>query len=508
MTNPTKLGRYGWAVALGAALLFGGLCVGSALTKRPWSDEAWFANPAYNLATHGSMGTTVLEPSDFLRGIDRYTYWTVPLDFIAQAAWYKIFGFGMLSMRMLSMSWGLVLMAAWFVIMRQLFRRSDVALLTVVLLSVDYVMVMGGSFGRMDMMCAALGFSAQAAYLWLRERDLTRAVVVSQTLVVASGLTHFNGLLHLVALVFLALYFDRARLKFRHVALAAIPYAVGALGWGLYIMRAPDLFLTQFRGNATNVDRLSGLHAPLAAFKYEITRRYMVAYGLGAHSIGHSGPIVLKSLILAAYLAAIAGVLGVRRLREQSGCRALLALTGCFFVILTVLDGQKLSYYLLHIVPLYTALLAVWLHWCWSSRGAPRWVAAACLAGLFLLQVGGVLYRMKVNTYRQSYLPAVGFLQRNARPESLIMGTADLGFALGFDRPLVDDYRLGYFSGKRPDFFVVDEIYEDAIKGQQATRPWLYEHVRQTLDADYGVVYDQAFFKIYARRGVTLAGGQ
>lgn len=511
MTTPTRLSRRGIAVALGALLVYCALCVGSSLTKRPWSDEGWFANAAWNLMAHGSMGTPVLEPSDFLQGIDRYTYWTVPLNFVAQAAWYKVFGFGLLSTRSLSTFWGVLLMGAVFVIMRQLFRRDDVALLAVVLLAVDYVMVTGGSFGRMDMMCAALGFAAQASYLWLRERNLTQAVLVSQTLVVASGLTHFNGVLHLFALVFLALYFDRSRLRFRHVALALIPYVVGAVGWGLYILQAPSLFLTQFGGNARNMDRMSGLAAPLSAFKHEITRRYLVAYGLGTHSIGHTGPIALKSLVLVAYLVALAGIVAVRRLREQQGVRVLLVLTACFFLVMTLLDGQKLSYYLLHIVPLYTALLAVWLYWCWSERAVPRPVVAVCLAGLLLLQLGGVLYRMKINTYDASYAPAVSFLKQNARADSLIMGSAELGFALGFDRPLVDDYRLGYFSGKRPDFFVVDEIYEEAINGQQKHRPELYRHIRQTLDDDYRLVYDQSFYKIYARRDApqtAAAGGQ
>src|SRR5436309_2288758 len=83
--------------------------------------------------------------------------------------------------------------------------------LTAALLAVDYSFVMGASFGCMDLMCAALGFAGLAAYLSLREKHFAWAVLVSHTLVAASGLTHFMGILHFAGLVFLTLYFDRRR---------------------------------------------------------------------------------------------------------------------------------------------------------------------------------------------------------------------------------------------------------------------------------------------------------
>ncbi len=499
--------RSDYAIAACVLVVFVVLSVGSALTKRPWSDEGWFATPALNLIKHGTMGTMVLEPVGWLKDIDRYTYWTLPLDFIAQAAWYKIFGFSLLSMRTLSMAWGILALLSWFVIVRALSGDRKVALLTFVLIAFDYVFITGASFGRMDLMSAALGFAGIAAYLRWRERNLTLAVFLSHTLVTASGLTHWNGILHFAGLIFLILYFDRARLRWQHVAVAAVPYLVGAAGWGLYILQSPSTFVAQITGNAQETGRLSGFSAPLSAFKYEITRRYLVAYGLGSHSTGSVGPIALKILIPIAYLLAIIGAVAARSIRQHRGLRALLIMTGIYFVMMTIIDGQKLSYYLLHIVPLYSAVLAVWLHWCWTSRVVPRRIVAASVCGLIIVQLGGVLYKMKLDSFRRSYLPATEFLKRNADRDTLIMGTADLGFELGFERNLVDDYRLGYYSGKRPDFFVVEEIYEGSINGQEKDRPEIYRHVTTLLDEEYQLVYDQAFFKIYAHRKRNAIGG-
>ena len=61
----------------------------TALNKRPWCDETWYASPGWNLITNGYMGTSTLEPSSTtwksvrLTGIDRHTYWAMPLHFLA-----------------------------------------------------------------------------------------------------------------------------------------------------------------------------------------------------------------------------------------------------------------------------------------------------------------------------------------------------------------------------------------------------------------------------------------
>ncbi len=497
MLDSRKLYR---AALLFLAAVYLALAIGSSLTKRPWSDEGWFASPAYNLITKGSMGTSVLEPVGWLKGIDKYTFWVAPLHLVTQAGWYEIFGFGLIQMRGLSAAFGLLALFSILVITRELSGDRKVALLAFALLAFDYVFINGASFGRMDMMCAALGLAGLAAYLCLRERNFNRAIFVSHALVVLSGLTHFNGLLYLAGLLFLTFYFDRRRLRWQHAAIAAIPYLAGAAGWGIYILQSPETFLTQFRGNAVTDSRLKVLTAPLSGLKAEITQRYLVAYGLGGHLEGNIGPIVLKILIPIAYLTSIIGVLCTRSLRQHKGHRALLILIAIYFVIMTLLDGQKLAWYLIHIVPLYTALLAVWANHLWTKPQVPRVLVAACLSGFVLLQLGGVLYRIKIDSYRKSYLPAIAFLKAHAQPASLIVGSADVAFGLGFDRNVTDDFRLGYDSGRKPDFIVVEEIYRDNYNALVRSQPQVLEYVNRLLSEEYEVIYDQMFYKIYAPR--------
>src|SRR5919197_6492095 len=90
-------------IFLCVVLLFVTITLISALTTSPALNDALFANASYNLYKHGFMGTTIVEPNvfGFYQGIDRHTYWIMPLYLLLQSLWFKIFGFSLLSTRSL-----------------------------------------------------------------------------------------------------------------------------------------------------------------------------------------------------------------------------------------------------------------------------------------------------------------------------------------------------------------------------------------------------------------------
>src|SRR3989442_14182557 len=115
------------------------------------------------------MGTAAMETAGTRwKGIDRYTYWTVPLHLLAQAGWYKAFGFGLFAMRALSAVWGLVALAALYAALLMLSGDQRAAALSTALIALDSSFIATASSGRMDMMNAALGLAGLAAYLLLR----------------------------------------------------------------------------------------------------------------------------------------------------------------------------------------------------------------------------------------------------------------------------------------------------------------------------------------------------
>lgn len=501
-----KLGnKKPYLLLAGVVAVYLTLAVAPALTKNPWCDEGWFANPAFNLITRGSMGTSVIEPTGscqivnkpgvVLRGLDQHTYWVMPLHILAQAVWYKLVGFSLFSMRFLSVAWGLVAIFSWFAIVRALSGDNKTALLAMLFVASDFTFISVASFGRMDMMCAALGFAAIAAYLGLRERNLKLAVLASQTLVVASGLTHPNGVMPFFGVLFLTLYLDRRSINWRHVLIAAIPYAAGAVGLGLYILQSPGDFLAQVGANG-GTERLSWLASPLASIKSEITLKYLQAFGFAPHSAGFAH---LAILVLAGYVAAIVAAISVRPIRQHRGYRALLILTAIYFVI-QMFFNQKLPYYLIHIVPMFAAILAVLTHWCWTNRSIPRRMVATAACGFLLINFCGSLYPVLKNPYQRNYLTAVDYLKRNSNGTTLVMGSAALGFGLGFTEGLVDDVLLGYRSGKQGDFIVVEGLYyRQTFENLRSAQPEAYEHITRVLD-QYREVYGNSYYKIYARQ--------
>jgi len=351
----------------------------------------------------------------------------------------------------------------------------------------------------MDIICAAFGTASLAVYLWRREKNLTQAIFLSQTLLVLCGLTHYLGIIYFLALALLTVYLDRSSIRPKHIFLAAVPYLVGAAAWGAYILQEPSLFVSQFFGNATDTTRMSGFKNPLAAFYNEIVERYLKSYGLGTHSAGSSGPVYLKSLTLFSYFFGLLGVFFIREIRNKSGVKLLLAGWAIFFFVMAILDGQKLSYYLLNIIPFYAIFLAVVIAHFWRQKTGfiPRSLTALCLSGLLFLQVGGLLLRMKTNAYASSFQPAADFIKAGSSDDSMTMASAEMAFALGFDGKVVDDHWLGYGTGKKPKFFVVEEVYEEALEGKRAQMPEVYRHITDTLTNEYQLVYDQNHYKIY-----------
>jgi hypothetical protein len=467
----------------------------SSVAKGPRPDEGVFASPAYNMLTKGHMGTTVIETlGTDLDGLKSHTYWVMPLNLVIQIGWYKLFGFGLLSMRLLSVTWGLVALLSWFAIVENVTGDCGLAVLATALIAVNYDFIMIASDGRMDAMCAALCFAGFASYLSRRQYNLSGAILISNALVAAALFTHPNGLLGVLGLTFLIWYFDRQRFEVRQIGFAAAPYLAYAAGWGLYILQDPHLFFRQFLANAQDMGRLNMLTSPWAGFKAEVGQRYL------GHFAGLSPSVPklmrVKVLIVLVYVAAVIGSLSVRAIRQHRGRRALLVLMAIYFSVLTLLDGQKQYIYVVHIVPLYAVITAVWIHWHWSKEPALRKVIVLGIGALLLLHSTGVLYRVVQANNLRDYSSVVHYLSPHMRQETLVMGSAELGFGVGFDHVL-DDPKLGFVTHRKPDFIVVEPHYEAYFRNFVRT-PQIHEFVMNRLDTEYQLTYQGNWYRVYA----------
>lgn len=434
-----------------------------------------------------------------MEGIDRHTYWILPLHPLALAAVYRIFGFSLLTTRALSIACGLVALSALFCLIRSQ-GGHGIALLATLLVATDFHFLVAASVGRMDMMCAALGFSGIATYVILRENSFRTAMLLSHTLAAAACLTHPCGILAVSALILLALRLDRGRLNWRVAALACLPYAAALAGYSAYALQDLPSFFRQLSGNvsglageATGSTRFGGLRHPWTALRAEILDRYVSTFVGGSWT----DPYRPQLLILTLYWGgAIAAVLD-SQIRRQKLARLLLPLTALFWVILWLFEGLKLRPYMAHTLPLFAGLGALWI-WNWTE--GRTFLRTAVVAAILCIQFLAIGFGFWKNQYRNEYLPAATYMKQHGQAGSLIMASGEFAFEFGFDGRVVDDVRLGYFSGKRPEFYVRDIWYANWLGKSETRDPAVYRHVRDALAEQYHEVFRNPGYTIYQLR--------
>jgi len=284
-----------WLLAACAFLVYLSLSIAHAFTRRPWVDEGLLAAPAVNFAASGVLANHVWESAGAdhpdgngqAKGVDKHAYYVMPLYLLAQGVWFRVFTPSLFLMRLFSTACGILLLAAAYFLVRILTGSRQAALLCSALLALDYVYLVASSFGREDMMSAAFGYWALAAYLLLRRRSLPLAMILSSLLATAAVFTHPAAVVYAPGLVLLFLILDRPRFQLRLLVYAMLPVTLALVPFTVYVLQSPGDFLAQFGANAVTGDRLLALRAPWMALSLEVTKRYLAGYGLGSHSAGH-----------------------------------------------------------------------------------------------------------------------------------------------------------------------------------------------------------------------------
>jgi hypothetical protein len=484
----------------GLLILFVVLAAATLRTRLVAPNEGWFADPALHLVTKGFFGTTILESSGtWLEGINRHTYWILPLHGLALAAVYRIFGFSLFTTRALSVAWGLVALSAFFFLIRSQ-AGHGLALLATLLVATDFHFLVAASVGRMDMMCAALGFCSIATYVILRESSFRTAMLLGHTLAAAACFTHPCGILAVSALALLAFRLDRRRLSWRTAALACLPYAAGLAAYGAYALQDLPSFFRQLSGNvsglageATGSTRFGGLTEPWVALRGEILNRYISAFVGGSWKDAYRPQLLI---LLLYWGGAIVAVLD-NQIRCQKAARLLLSLAALFWVILWLFEGLKLRAYIVHTLPLFAGLGALWI-WNWTK--GRTFLRTAVVAVILCIQFLGIGYGVWIDQYQNEYLSAATYMKQHGHAGSLIMASGEFAFEFGFDGRVVDDVRLGYFSGKRPEFYVRDVWYADWLEKLETRDPAVYHHVRDALTEFYREVFRNPGYTIYQLR--------
>jgi 4-amino-4-deoxy-L-arabinose transferase-like glycosyltransferase len=483
------------------------------MTKRPWVDEGWYASIAHDLLYRGVMGMTILDPRGFaftpvVKEIDRYTYWVMPGYIFIQVVWYKLFGLSMLTMRSISVVWAAVALVCWYYTVTRIMGSRITGLLATLVLAVDQQFVVSGATGRMDMMCSAMSLLGSALYLRLRERFHV-AVFTACAILAAALMTHPNAVFGLILLFLIVLWRDRDQVRWETVLIAAVPFVVAIGLWSIYILRAPDIFVNQMQAQAKIPHRFAFDWNLYEQFKGELLRRFAIAYRLRSDWIVAQitgAPVIL-------YFASVIGLGLIPGLRKRPGASLIFTIAVVQFTLLSCLQANW--YYLVYILPAFSAAVAVCATYLWDRGSAGRLAALLAVASTVVLNTGVIGFRIVHNEYKNRYAQAVSYLKTHASPDALIVGSAELGFDLGFDGRIIDDCRMGYTSGRRADYIVLEAFYYLYwIPWLSVNEPHTFKYIKALLKDDYTKVYDQSKdpfrsmgtfdlpYQIYRRKGI------
>jgi 4-amino-4-deoxy-L-arabinose transferase-like glycosyltransferase len=476
-----------WILAAGLAFAF--LASSFALHVRPSSNEAWFADPARNLQVHGHLGTTILAAEGtWLEGIDRHTYWAMPVHLLAQAGWYSLFGFSLLSLRALSIAAGLALVAAWFFVADRLLGQRTMACVITLLLLFDVRLARVAANGRMDSLCAALGVSGLAFYLVLRTRSPRLAIAAGHAGVALSGLTHPCGAVYALDLLLLQCVLDGWRATRDRLLWLLAPYLVFGSAFALWALQDWPSFLRQFGGNISGMageyagsERFSGIAHPWSALRRELENRYFRSFG------GWTALAVLWT-----YAAGLVWMLFRPSLR--SAARLLFSLASLHFLFFWLFEGLKLTNYLVHLLPLWVILVVLAGRDFFLAR--PK-LQAAAVAVLIALQLTAAWQERRHSSLKNIYQPVVDVLRRY--PNATITGPAEFAFAVGFDGVLRDDLRLGYFTRRTPDLFITNGWQRDWLERADQREPAVAAFVRQKLKSEFREISRNSEYVVWKR---------
>jgi hypothetical protein len=479
-----------WA---GIALVFAAITIGVILARSPWWDEGQLADPAHTLAQYGYLGSRIMSGNghpmvrEFV-AYDRYTYWTLPLYLVVLAGWIKLVGFSFVSIRLLSALCGAGLICAGASLTTRLTGSRLSGMLAALFLATDYTVVLSAATARMDIMAAVLGFGGIAAYVALRERNIRVASFSGGCLTAAACFAHPVGAVHAGGLLLTAIFLDHKRLRWMDFASAITPYLIFTALWGLYIAQAPDIFLSQIHAHAGY--RMRGLSSPARAILTDAAKRYLTYFTPEARG-GQ-----FKLVILLTYWAGILLAALVPALRRARGVLLLLSLSGLYYVELALLDGSRFPHYMVHVIAMWALLLAAITGFAISNKLVPAPLLSLFLCGFVLLQICGNAIKIWQNTYRNEYLPMIGFVLNHSNSRSLVMGPSQLQFGLN-DRKLVDDARLGGLSGLSPDIIVLDQFHRAPHIFSETQEPDMARNVSEMLTKRFYLAATYGDYQVY-----------
>jgi hypothetical protein len=198
--------------------------------------------------------------------------------------------------------------------------------------------------------------------------------------------------------------------------------------------------------------------------------------------------------VLLAYAVGIAGALAISGRRPEVIVFPVLTVISVSYLALVA--PSKFSYYLPHTTMFMAACLAVFVCHLEFEDAARKWIIAASVLAIALIEISGLLYRVYQDPYRRSFLPAVAAVEQHSAHGALVVGSGELWFQLQAERRVLHDPSLGFRNGLKPAIFVMDPLYDELHEQEHQKHSAMYTYVQGYLDS-WHMVYGDGYYRVY-----------
>jgi len=203
------------------------------------------------------------------------------------------------------------------------------------------------------------------------------------------------------------------------------------------------------------------------------------------------------------YMGGLAAAWLMPDFRARREYRAWLIFCAIVALVYANLDKIVQEFYLIHIMAPVIAVLALVLDWALRTKRVPVWAVAAVFVVTGSVQLMTTASRIRQDAYHTRYLDMTAFVKAHRVAGDVVMGSSELGWELGWYNRVIDDFRLGFLTGKRPDIVVLDKNrYQEWIPNLQVFNPAAYRFTTALLAREFELAHKNDGYEVYLRKRV------
>jgi 4-amino-4-deoxy-L-arabinose transferase-like glycosyltransferase len=203
------------------------------------TDGAVFADAAHNLLTTGRLAT------DLVMEMKDYSYWQPPGYYFALAVTFRLFGYGLWQLRLLSIIFGVLCILLVYLLSVKICASRVAALVAASLVAFDPLFVKWVRWDRMDSLCMFFVLLSSLWYLVAIEKGHPRYWFGAGLSGAIATLIHPHGMIS-IALITLHTTFVR-----RHFGKEFLFFVCPVLllfgSWIVYVMQSPQEYILQLQ---------------------------------------------------------------------------------------------------------------------------------------------------------------------------------------------------------------------------------------------------------------------